>query len=171
MAVLGDHAIADDLGALRQVLGQDHQNRLPDSTGSDFARFARGIDQAHDGRRHAFVEVQLHHLRRQREHAAVSRFRGNERRMGPRRARQAERRQQRGNTGERSRHPDGLWLRYQLEARRRRRAVMPASAPTSALALLRNIDPAADALLAFLHDGEIKRGVGLQTERSGRSPR
>src|SRR3954471_21401731 len=54
-----------------------------------------------------------------------------------------------------------LRLRRQLEARCRRLAVMP----MAALACCRNIDPAADPLLAFLHHGKIQRGIRLQARR------
>src|SRR5258708_1844543 len=49
-----------------------------------------------------------------------------------------------------------LRFRHQFDAGRRRLAVM------RRLALLRNLDPAARPLLAFLHHREIQRGVGLE---------
>ena len=64
MAVLRDHAVADDLRALRQVVGQNDQHGLADRARGDVARLAGGIDDADHGRRDALVEVQLHHLRR-----------------------------------------------------------------------------------------------------------
>ena len=106
MTVLRDHAIADDLRSYRQVVRQNDQHGLADRTGCDIARLAAGIDDADHGRRHALVEVQLHHLRRQREHAAIGRLRRNQRRMGPRGARNAKSRQQRGKAGEHARHRD-----------------------------------------------------------------
>ena len=104
MPVLRDHAVADDLRALRQVVGQNDQHGLADRAGGDVARFAGGIDDADHGRRDALVEVQLHHLRRLREHAAIGRFRRDKRRMGPRGAGNAKRRQQRGKACEHARH-------------------------------------------------------------------
>src|SRR6185437_480158 len=44
MAVLRDHAIADDLRSLRQVVGQNDQHGLPDRARGDVARLAGGID-------------------------------------------------------------------------------------------------------------------------------
>ena len=108
MAVLRDHAVADDLRALRQVVGQNDQHGLADRARGDVARLAAGIDDADHGRRDALVEVQLHHLRRQRQHAAIGRLRRNQRRMGPRGARNAQSRQQRGKASEHARHRDGF---------------------------------------------------------------
>ncbi len=104
MTVLRDHAVADDLRALRQVVGQNDQHGLADRAGGDVARLAGGIDDADHGRRDAFVEVQLHHLGRLRQHAAIRRLRRDQRRVGPGGARDAKRRQQRGKAGQHARH-------------------------------------------------------------------
>src|SRR6186713_2628551 len=63
----------------------------------------------------------------------------------------------------RARAPSGiaLRLRRQLEARRGRLAALP----VAATAFRGNIDPAADALLAFLHYRKIQRRVRLQACR------
>ena len=106
MTVLRDHAVADDLRALRQVVGQNDQHGLADRARGDVARLAGGIDDADHGRRDALVEVQLHHLRRLGQHAAIGRLRRDQRRMSPCGARDAKSRQQRGKAGKHARHRD-----------------------------------------------------------------
>jgi hypothetical protein len=108
MTVLRDHAVADDLRALRQVVRQNDQHGLADRARGDVTRFAGGIDDTDHGRRDALVEVQLHHLRRLRQHAAIGRLGRKKRRMGPRGAGNAQRRQQRGKTYKHARHQDGF---------------------------------------------------------------
>src|SRR6185312_11885929 len=104
MTVLRDHAVADDLRALRQVVGQYDQHGLADRARRDVARLAGGVDDTDHGRRDALVEVQLHHLRRLGQHAAIGRLRGDQGRMSPCGARDAKRRQQRGKAGKHARH-------------------------------------------------------------------
>jgi hypothetical protein len=106
MAVLRDHAVADDLRALRQVVGQNDQHGLTDRAGGDVARLAGRIDDTDHGRCYALVEVQLHHLGRLGQHAAIGRLRGDQRRMSPCGAYDAKGRQQRGETGQHARHRD-----------------------------------------------------------------
>ncbi|MBA7716794.1 hypothetical protein ES703_125872 [subsurface metagenome] len=97
MAVLGDDAVADELRALRQVVGKGNQERLIDGPSDYLARLAFGIDQADRCGRHGFVEAQLHHLRRLREHGVIAGIGRNQRGVGMRRVGQEERQQYSSN--------------------------------------------------------------------------
>ena len=156
MAVLRDHAVADDLRALRQVVGQNDQHGLADRTRRDVACLAGGVDDADHGRRDTLVEVQLHHLRRLGQHAAIGRLRRDQRRMSPCGARDAKSRQQRGKAGKHARHRRSLYG-FVVSLRPGAGVLLPCA--VAGIAFRGNIDPAADALLAFLHHRKIQRGV------------
>jgi hypothetical protein len=82
MAVCRYHAVAEDLGAPRQVVRQRDDDALVDAPYRRIrTRPASGIDQADHDRRHRFVEPQLHGLRRQLQYAAVIRLARNQRCM------------------------------------------------------------------------------------------
>jgi len=81
--------------------------------------------------------------------------------MGGCRVRKAENRQQRPATGDQAHHRRRLGFRYQFDTGAGRLALssvhMHAVMAMGSMALLGIIDPAADALLTFLHDRENTR--------------
>ena len=80
MAVFGGHAIADDLGALRQILRQRDEDTFTGCThGCIVARSSLGVDQLDECRPHRLVEPQPHRLRRHGQNAAIAGIRRNQR--------------------------------------------------------------------------------------------
>ena len=82
MTVLGDHAVADDLRAVRQISRKGDADRIAFGIDGRIApQSAGGVDQIDRAGRHAFIEMQLDLLRRFRNDRSVARFGGSERGM------------------------------------------------------------------------------------------
>ena len=96
VAILRDHAVADDLCALGQISRQRDVDRLVLRFDRRIGpQLARGIDQIDRAGGDAFIEPQLNRLRRLRQHRAVTRLGESERGVRRRLAGKAHQQQQR----------------------------------------------------------------------------